>query len=252
MEYNKIINCDCLQGKEGLYSLPYDLIDLTVTSPPYNLNIDYDEFDDSMGYEDYLVWLEYVFDGIYDKTKTGGRCVINIGDKENGKIPIHSDIIQFMHKIGWLYYTTIIWNKNTTSNRMSWGSWKSPSCPSFPTPFEYILVFAKETYKKEGSKDDITITKDEFIENSLSIWTMGPETRCPDHPAPFPIALPTRCIGMLSYRGDLVFDPFMGTGTTALAAVKLNRQYLGYEISPEYCKMATERIKVETDQLKLF
>src|SRR5574344_955029 len=105
---NKIYNEDCL---ETLKRFDDNFIDLTITSPPYNVNIDNND------HKEYINWLENIFKEIYNKTKNGGRCVINIGNGKNGKIPTQSDIIQFMSNIGWLPMAFIIWDKNTTSNR---------------------------------------------------------------------------------------------------------------------------------------
>ena len=248
---NKIWNCHNMDIKLGLPSLPDNTIDLSIQSPPYNLNIDYDEFDDNQAYEEYLTDLEDVFREVFRVTVNGGRCCINVGDKQNGKVPIHSDIIQIMQSIGWLPYSTIIWDKQNVSNRMAVGSWCSPSSPSFPTPFEYILIFAKGLYKKSGRKEDITINKQDFMRDTLAIWRITPETRS-EHPAPFPISIPFRLINLLSFKGDVVADFYSGSGTTAIASIKLGRNFFGYELSDQYHKMSTDRIRKEQEQLMLF
>ena len=176
-----------------------------------------------------------------------GRVCINIGDKANGSVPTHSDIIQFMsYDLNYVPMTTIIWNKNQIGNRTAWGSYMSPSSPSFPTPFEYILVFAKDTKKKVGDKDKITVHKDDFIKNSLSMWNFAPETRQKKMglSAMFPVELPKRLIEMLSYKDDVVLDIFSGMGTTCLTAKCLERQYIGFEMSVEYCKKSRTRVAI--------
>jgi DNA modification methylase len=154
-------------------------------------------------------------------------------------------IIQFMTKeLDYIMMSTIIWNKNTTGNRTAWGSYMSPSSPSFPSPFEFILIFAKDTKKKSGTKDKVTVSRDDFIKNAWGMWTFAPETRQKKIglSAMFPEELPRRCIEMLSYKEDVVFDPFCGLGTTCLVAKRLERDYIGFEMSVDYCKKSRERI----------
>jgi len=256
---NQVIQGDSL---ELIPQLPNDFIDLVVTSPPYNVNLGdnkfnkskYDTYDDNKNHWKYIEWLRSLFVALNPKIKSGGRVCINIGDGKNGQIPTHSDIIQFMmHGEGlkYLIKTTIIWNKSQIGNRTSWGSFKSPSNPSFPTPFEYVMVFCKDSQEKAGAKEDITITKKEFITNSLALWNLMPEIRMKrfKHPAMFPLELPYRLIQSLSYKGDLVFDPFSGVGTTCLAAKISGRRYLGFELSEEYIQTARGRLDA---QLGLF
>ena len=249
LEENRIYNEDCLDTLERMED---SLLDLTVTSPPYNVSLDYNTYDDNKKHDDYIEWLSEIFSMIYLKTKVGGRCVINIGDGKNGSVPTHSDIIQMMKEIGWIPMTTIIWDKCQTHSRTAWGSYKSPSCPSFPTPFEYILVFCKETRKLqwEGETD---LTNNEFVRNSLAIWKFGTEhLQELGHPAAFPVELPKRCIRMFAYKNSLIYDPFMGSGTTAIAAYQYECRFIGSEISEEYCKIAESRIRPLLEQEKLF
>lgn len=238
------IHCeDCF---ETLSSIDDEFIDLTITSPPYNVNLGndrlgvtdaYDIHNDNMPYETYLDWLKIRFELLFTKTKKFGRCVINIGDQKNGAIPLSSDVIQFMKIIGWLPLTHIIWNKNQCNPRTAWGSWLSPKQPSFPTPFEHILVFAKEDLNL-NRKGETDLTKQEFIDFSLALWTMTTAKKSKtNHPAAFPEELPYRCIKMFSYIGDIVYDPFAGSCTTLKVAKKLNRKWIGSEISRNYCDL---------------
>lgn len=241
MEINKLYN---LKAEDLLETIPDNFLNLTITSPPYNVKLGskeshngrkYDSYSDDMSYEDYIEWLRKIFHSIYIKTVDNGRVVINIGDGKNGAIPTSSDIIQFMKEIGFLPMTHIIWNKNQSNPRTAWGSWLSPKQPSFPTPFEHILVFAKNSLNL-NRRGDTDLTKEEFIQNSLALWTFpGASRKKAQHPAPFPEELPYRCIKMFSYINDVVFDPFSGTGTTLRVANKLNRRFLGAEISKNYC-----------------
>ena len=249
MEINKIYLEDC---QETIKKMPNDFLDLTITSPPYNVDLGnnkfnknpYNLYNDNKEHHEYINWMKDIFQGIYDKTKSGGRCVINIGDGKNGNVPTHSDIIQFMSKdIGWIPMTTIVWNKNKVGSRTSWGSFKSPSSPSFPTPFEFIMVFAKNT-KKLQWKGETDLDKDDFIKWSYSLWNMAPETRMKKigHPAMFPEELVKRCLQMFSWKDSLVYDPFSGAGTTAFVCSKYQRNFIASEISPEYLEIANNRI----------
>ena len=247
---NKIINKDCL---EALPLLCSDSVNLVVTSPPYNVDLgnnkfkkdSYDIYDDNKSYDDFIFWLENVFKEIYRILKDDGRVCINIGDVSNGKILTHCDINTFMKKIGYLNFSHIIWNKNQVSNRTAWGSYSDPSCPSFPCPFEHILIFCKKNRKLQH-KGECDISKTNFKKWAYGIWTMTPETKLMrkyNHPAMFPEELPRRCIQMLSYKKDVVLDPFVGVGTTAIVAKSLGRKYIGIDLSPDYCEIAQERLK---------
>jgi site-specific DNA-methyltransferase (adenine-specific) len=127
---------------------------------------------------------------------------------------------------------------------MAWGSWQSASNPVLRDTHEYILVFSKGSFsrkKPEGKKN--TITREQFMEWTKSVWTMNPESaRKVGHPAPFPVELPFRLIQLYTFSGDIVLDPFLGSGTTAIAALRAGRQYIGYENNPEYVQRAEERI----------
>jgi len=255
-EINKIYCADC---RHTIQLMDNELIDLVITSPPYNINLGhnryhknpYDLYNDNKDHHDYIDCLKYIFELLYDKMKKGGRVCINIGDGKNGAVPTASDITQFMVELGYIPYTHIIWDKSQVGNRCAWGSFMSPSSPSFPTPFEHILVFAKET-KKLQWKGETDLTKQEFIEWSLAMWKFAPETRQKKmgHNAMFSPELPRRLIKMLSYRKAVVLDPFSGMGTTALVAKALDRHYIGIELSEDYCKRSRERIEQEVDKVR--
>jgi len=240
---NKIICGDCLQV---ISTLPDDSIDLCITSPPYNVDLgEYDSYDDDRKHKEYIKWLTKIFKILFPKLKSGGRIAINIGDGCNGKVPTHVDIFNFMRHIGYLPMTTIIWEKGNTSRRTAWGTFKSPLNVSFPTPFEFVIVFVKESYRlQENGETDLT--KDEFINWSMPVWRFPKSEyrrsmrliRGRAHPAPFPIELPTRLMKMLSWKGAVVLDPFVGSGSTALACKNLERKYIGIDISKKYCRIA--------------
>jgi len=249
MELNKIYCIDCIRG---INMLEDNFIDLVVTSPPYNVDLgnnkynqnSYNLYNDNREHYEYIEWLKNIFSLLYVKISKGGRVCINIGDGKNGQVPTSSDIISFMTKdIGYIPITHIIWNKSQVGNRTSWGSWLSPSCPSFPTPFEHIIVFAKEN-KKLQSKGETDLERQEFIDWSLALWGFPPETsqKRIGHPAMFPEELSKRCIKMFSWIDSVVLDIFAGAGTTLVTAKKLGRDYIGFEISQEYCDIANQRL----------
>jgi len=246
----KIINEDC---SKGILLLDDYSIDLVVTSPPYNVDLGnnkyhknpYDLYVDNKDHQEYILWLRSIFEKLYPKMSIGGRICINIGDGANESVPTSSDIIQFMKEIKYIPLTHIIWNKNQIGNRLSWGSFKDASCPSFPTPFEHILVFYKENKKLQRMVGETDLTKEEFIEWSLAMWNFNPEFKQKEfgHNAMFPEELPKRCIKMFSYVNNTVLDLFNGLGTTAVVCKKLNRNYIGFEISKEYCIKSEKRLK---------
>ena len=239
--------------------LPDESIDLLITSPPYNVDLGnnkyhqrpYDLYNDNKDHKCYINWLKSIFDTIKPKVVSGGRICINIGDGQNGRVPTHSDITQFMtHELGYVIKSTLVWDKSQIGNRTAWGSFCSPSNPSFPTPFEYILIFCKDDQCKDGNKDKITVPKEEFIRNSLALWKFAPERNMQkfDHPAMFPIELPYRLIQQLSYEGDVVLDIFSGAGTTCLAAAMLRRRWIGFELSENYVEKSRKRMLKYLDQ----
>jgi len=240
---NKAICDDCININKYVKD---PIIDMVICSPPYNINLGnnkynkrpYDLYNDNKDHKDYIEWLMMKMVRLMPLLKDGARVCINIGDGKNGKVPTHSDIIQRMtDNLGFLPVTIILWDKGSTSNRTAWGSFQSPLNPSFPRPFEYILVFAHKTHRKEGDKEKITVSKEEFVKFSNGIWKF-PGVKHEVHPAVFPEELPYRLIQMLSYAGDLVVDPFCGIGTTLKVAKKLNRRWLGFDISKQYVDIA--------------
>jgi len=136
---------------------------------------------------------------------------------------------------------------------MAWGSWQSAANPVLRDTHEYILVFSKGSFsrKKPPTAED-TITREQFMEWTKSVWSISPESaRKVGHPAPFPVDLPYRLIQLYTYKGDIVLDPFMGSGSTAIAALKADRKYVGYEIDPLYIKLSDEKIAHYKAQMSL-
>jgi site-specific DNA-methyltransferase (adenine-specific) len=238
MELNKIYNVDVMEGLSGLDE---NSVDLIVTSPPYNLSIGYADNTDKLDYNDYLNWAT---DWIYESKrvlKPDGRICINVPLETNltGKRFIESDYINILENSRMLRMANITWDKRNVTRRTAWGSWLSPVFPCVNNPLECILVYAKETKRHLGDKENIDITREEFITYTMGVWEMNPAKKSKvGHPAPFPEELPYRCMKLFSYRNDLVLDPFMGSGTTAVVAKRLGRRYLGFDISQKYVEMA--------------
>lgn len=227
-------------------TLKRECADLIVTSPPYNVGKAYNEEanSDEKTYEEYLAFSEQWLRNAYHWTRTTGRLCVNVSlDKNrNGKQPLCADITQVAMNVGWRYHTTIIWNEGNISRRTAWGSWKSASAPHIIAPVETIIVFYKDAWKRErqGKSD---ISADEFKEWVLGIWTFnGESAKRIGHEAPFPRALPERCIKLFSFPGDTVLDPFAGSGTTLIEALERGRKTLGIEIEPKYCQLIINRI----------
>lgn len=238
----QIINADFLN-----VNIPDDSIDLIVTSPPYNVGIQYNSHDDTISYDEYLRWTEKWLRKAFQLIKPDGRMCLNVPLDKNkgGQQSVYADITAIAKKVGWKYHSTIIWNEGNISRRTAWGSWLSASAPYVIAPVETIIILYKETWKKK-KKGKSDITKEEFIEWTNGLWTFSGESKKKiGHPAPFPIELPKRCIKLFSYVGDTVLDPFLGSGSTVIAAYKLNRQAIGVEIDEKYFKLAIERVSKE-------
>lgn len=238
---NQIICADALTA---LKHIGNETVDIVLTSPPYNFNMKYDEHNDKSESSDYLTTLVTIFDECIRVLKSGGRLIVNIQPNYKEYYPTHHAITAAMIDRGLMWRGEIVWLKNNLKKLTAWGSWKSPSCPYLSYPFEFIEVFSKETLKHSGDKENIDITKNEFIEYVNGHWSIAPETRMKkfNHPAMFPEELAKRCIKLFSYKNDLVLDPFNGAGTTTFAANLLERKYIGIDISETYCEIAKERI----------
>ncbi|HHV44885.1 MAG TPA: site-specific DNA-methyltransferase [Firmicutes bacterium] len=228
--------------------LPDNSVHLMITSPPYNVGKEYDE---DLSLDEYRQLLRDVFAETYRKLVPGGRACINVANVgRKPYIPLHAYIIQDMLDIGYLMRGEIIWDKEASAGAScAWGSWQSASNPTLRDVHEYILVFSKGQYKRnKGDKED-TIERDQFLEYTLSIWRFPTvSARQIGHPAPFPLELPARLIQLYSFAGDIVLDPFCGSGQTCIAALEAGRYYIGYDISPEYTKLAKERIALHLRQ----
>lgn len=233
-----------LQNDFLTLSLPAESIDLIVTSPPYNVGVEYGTYQDGMSYEAYLEFTATWLSKAYYLLRKDGRLCLNIPIDKNkgGQQSVYADVVGIAKRIGYKYHATIIWNEGNISRRTAWGSWKSARAPYVIAPVEAIVLLYKEVWKKEreGESD---ITREEFIEWTMGVWNFPGESKKEiGHPAPFPEELPKRCIKLFSYVGDTVLDPFVGSGTTLVAALKLKRKAIGIEIEPAFCEIAKRRI----------
>ena len=215
-----------------------------VTSPPYNVGKDYD---DDLSMDEYRNLLCTVWRETLRVTAPGGRACINIANVgRKPYIPLNAMIAQDMIDIGWLMRGEIIWNKSASAGTScAWGSWRSPSNPVLRDTHEYILVFSKGQFERRRKDGTPSIGRDEFLEFTKSVWNMAAESaKRVSHPAPFPVELPNRLIQLYTYLEDTVLDPFMGSGTTALAAQRAGRNWVGYEVSDTYVEVAKNRLQL--------
>ncbi len=241
---NRII---CADAVNALARMPDRCIDLIVTSPPYNFGHSYaqDSRDDTNEWNAYFEKLLVVWRECERVLKPGGRMAVNIQPLFSDYVPTHHYISHQLLNLGLLWKAEILWEKNNYNAKYTaWGSWKSPSMPYIKYTWEFIEVFDKETHKKEGRREDIDITADEFKEWVLGKWSFPPEIRMKDynHPAMFPEEMPRRLIKLFSYKNDIVLDPFNGAGTTTLVSWKLHRRFIGIDLSLQYCNTALQRL----------
>ena len=239
-----VLNKIFCKSSENMEEIPDNSVHLMVTSPPYNVGKEYDR---NLSLTEYRAFLRRVWKEVYRVLVPGGRACINIANLgRKPYIPLHSFIIEDMLNIGFLMRGEIIWNKDASASpSTAWGSWLSAKNPTLRDIHEYILVFSKDTFKRENPKKrESTISREEFLEFTKSVWTFpAVSARKIGHPAPFPVELPYRCIQLYTFKGEIVLDPFMGSGQTAIAAIKTGRYYIGYEINEDYVKLAEKRIK---------
>lgn len=264
METNKIINGDC---REVMATMPENSIDLIVTSPPYSVGIDYDTYDDNTTIEKYLDFSEQWLSESYRVLKDDGRICINLPYEINlkdrgGRIFIVSEIWNVMKKIGFNWFGIIDLEEDSPhrSKTTAWGSWMSPSQPYLYNPKECLLIAYKNSPKKlqKGEpqwKGEPTITEDgktkilysqqdksEFMELVFGQWKYLNDSR-PMTKATFSLDIPMKAIKILTYKNDIVLDPFAGSGTSLVASVISGRRWIGIELSPNYCEVARKRVQ---------
>lgn len=229
---------------ENMAELPDSSIHLMVTSPPYNVGKEYDA---DLSLSEHLVFLESVWVEVLRVLVPGGRACINVANLgRRPYLPLHAWIANSMLRLGFLMRGEVIWNKAASASpSTAWGSWKSAANPTLRDVHEYILIFSKGAFKRQNPLGrESTITDEEFLEFTKSVWTFPAEPASKvGHPAPFPLELPHRLIQLYSFKDEVILDPFMGSGQSAIAALKAGRHYIGYEINPEYVSLAHMRIQ---------
>ena len=243
------------KSSERMEELPDCSVHQMVTSPPYNVGKEYDE---NLTLDEYRAFLKRVWGEVKRVLVPGGRACINIANLgRKPYIPLHAFIVEDMLDLGFLMRGELIWNKASSgSPSTAWGSWLSAKNPTLRDIHEYILVFSKGTFALPGQERRSTISREEFLEFTKSVWTFAaePATKI-GHPAPFPVELPYRLIQLYTFEGEVVLDPFIGSGQTAIASIKTKRHYVGYDVNKEYVRLAERRIKgflLEFNAPKLF
>ncbi len=246
------VNRILCKSSESMDELPDNSVHLMITSPPYNVT---KEYDNNLNLNEYVELLNRVWKETYRVLVPGGRACVNVANLgRKPYIPLHSYIIEGMQEIGFLMRGEIIWNKaSSASPSTAWGTWLSAANPVLRDIHEYILIFSKDTYSRKRKDKEATIKKEEFLDWTKSVWTFSAvSAKQIGHPAPFPEELPHRLIQLYTFKKDIVLDPFVGSGTTCLVAIKDKRNYIGYDIDPEYVKLSEKRISFYENQLNLF
>ena len=241
--------------------LPDTSVHLMVTSPPYNVG---KEYDDDLTLDEYRAFLRRVMGEVLRVLVPGGRVCFNIANLgRRPYLPLHRYLIEDILDLRgpgspasqFLMRGEVIWDKSGGgASSTAWGSWLSPANPTLRDGHEYILVFCKDTWSRPRLPDRRpTITRDDFMECTRSIWQFPPASaRRIGHPAPFPEELPRRCIELYTYSDEVVLDPFMGSGTTAITALKTGRRFVGYEVSEEYRDISRRRLEQEIRPMLLY
>ena len=235
-------------SSERMADIPDASVGLAFTSPPYNAGKTYDE---DLDLHAYLRLIGRVAAEVYRCLVPGGRYVVNIANLgRKPYIPMHAYFYAVHMEVGFLPAGEIIWQKGKgMSGSCAWGSWMSAAAPRLRDLHEYLLVFVKESFKRPDTGESTFVDKEEFMAATLSVWEIPPESaKAVGHPAPFPVPLADRVIRLYSFAGDVVLDPFCGSGTTCVSAVLNRRRYVGYDVSPEYCELARKRIAAARSQ----
>ena len=266
---NKVINGDTI---DVMSEMPEGWVDLVVTSPPYNVGIKYDTHNDEIVMDEYWEWSEKWLTEVYRLLKDDGRIAINIPYEVNvqargGRVFFASEIYQVMKKVGFKFYGIVDLEEDSPhrSKTTAWGSWMSPSAPYIYNPKECVILAYKkhhikkvkgepqwkgEPYLTEDGKNKVAYAeqdKKEFMELVFGQWKYFADTRTLTK-ATFSMDIPEKAIKILSYKNDVVLDPFNGSGTSCVAAVVHDRRWVGIELSSNYCEIAKQRIQSFVDQ----
>ena len=232
------------QSSEFMTQLPDNCVSLMITSPPYNVGKEYDE---DLHLDDYLDLLKRVFAETYRVLEPGGRVAVNVANLgRKPYVPLNHHVASLLTDLGFLLRGEVIWHKaKGAGGSCAWGSWKSAVNPTLRDVHEYVVIGSKEAFGR-ARRGESTIDRDEFMQATTSIWQMGTASaKRIGHPAPFPVELPRRLIELYTFSGDLVLDPFIGSGSTAIAAKQASRHYVGYDVNASYVELARERIEAE-------
>jgi site-specific DNA-methyltransferase (adenine-specific) len=275
VETNKIINGDCI---EVMKTLPDSSIDLVLTSPPYGVNIDYDSYDDDTEFEDYKIFSKNWLTQAFRVLKDDGRLALNVPYEINrqskgGRIFMVAELWKIMQEIGYNFFGIVDLEEESPhrSKTTAWGSWMSPSSPYIYNPKECIILAYKKYHIKKvkgepewvgvetlidnedgTTKKKIVYTeeqKKEFMHLVYGQWNYFADTKSLTK-ATFSMDIPTKAIKILTYKNDIVLDPFVGSGTTLVAAETLNRRWIGIELSPNYAEIARKRVQHFVDKNK--
>jgi site-specific DNA-methyltransferase (adenine-specific) len=265
---NTIINGDCV---EVMKTLPEGCIDLIVTSCPYNVNIKYDEYDDSKSMDEYWEFTSNWLEESFRVLKDDGRIAVNVPIEVNvqergGRILFNAEFWMKMKEVGFQFFGMVDLTEDSPHRvrQTAWGSWMSASSPYIYNPKECVILAYKKSKKKlnkgqsqwEGNMSKITLEdgtlkdkmiyedddKKEFMNLVFGRWDYFADTKSLTK-ATFSMDIPSKAIKILSYKNDIVLDPFIGSGTTAVSAELLGRRWLGIEYSLNYVEIATNRIK---------
>jgi len=237
-----LIHGDCLTEMK---KIPDKSIDLIITSPPYNCGIDYGVYKDNLKWDKYLEWCKNWLLEIQRLLKPDGRFAINVlmemGIEDNKqRVSPYAELYHLIKDVGFNIFGSPVWTDNHRVKYTAWGSWLSVSAPYIYNPYEVIVIGYNNQWKKIG-KGKSTITKNEFMMACSGVWKLRTQTK-QITPACFHKDLPSLCIKLLSYKNDLILDPFMGSGTTGVACKELNRKFIGIEINKDYYEIAKQRI----------